>query len=103
MQNLEDEALEVERYAHQSFLHTCGVALQACPNEALGKLMYHIHLLTGNMSLTSLLMAILPLTIRLRDPIPFPCHPRRSSTATHSPGAKQQHSPGHEAELDHPR
>ena len=40
MWNLEDEALEVEKHAHQSFLWACGVALQACPNEALGKLMY---------------------------------------------------------------
>ena len=57
MQNLEDEALEVEKHACQSFLWACGVALQACPNKALGKLMYPIHLLTGNMSLTGPLMA----------------------------------------------
>ena len=65
--------------------------------------MYPIHLLTGNMSLTCLLTATLPLTIRSRDPIPSPCHPRRSSTATHSPRAKQQHSPGCEVEPDHPK
>ena len=43
MQNLEDEALELEKPACQSFLQAYGAALQACPNEALGKLMYPIH------------------------------------------------------------
>ena len=33
MWNLEDEALEVEKCACQSFLQACGVSLQACPNE----------------------------------------------------------------------
>ena len=85
MWNLEDEALEVEKHACQSFLQACGVALQACPNEALEKLMYPIHLLTGNMSLPGLLTATLPVTIKSRDPIPSPCCPRRSTTTTHSP------------------
>ena len=102
-QNLEDEALEVEKCACQSFLQACGAALQACPNEALGKLMYPIHLLTGNMSLTGPLMATSPLIIKLWDPIPSPCHPRRSATATHSLRAKWQHLPGHEVEPGHPR
>ena len=70
--SLDDEALEVEKCACQSFLWACGAALQACLNEALGKLVYPIHLLTGNMSLTGLLTATLPLTIRSRDPIPPP-------------------------------
>ena len=74
MQNLEDEALE--KHACQSFLWACGVALQACPSEALGKLMYPIHLLTGNMSLTSPLTATSPLIIKLQDPIPSHCCPR---------------------------
>ena len=63
--------------------------------------MYPIHLLTGNMSLTSLLMATLQVTISSRDPIPSPYHPRRLTTTTHPTGNKQQHPPGHEAELDH--
>ena len=33
MWNLEDEALEVEKCACQSFLWACGATLQACPNE----------------------------------------------------------------------
>ena len=103
MQNLEDEALKVEKCAHQSFLQACGAALQACPNEALGKPMYPMHLLTGNMSLPSLLMATLPLTIRSGDPIPSSCHPQGSATSTHSPRAKWQHSPGCEVEPDHPK
>ena len=103
MQNLEDEALEVEKCAHQSFLWACGVALQACPNEALGKPMYPIHLLTGNMSLTGPLMATSPLIFKSWDPIPSPCHPRRSATTTRSPRVKWQHLPGCEVEPDHPR
>ena len=102
MQNLDGEALVVEKHTHQSVLQACAVALQACPNEALGKLMYPIHLLTGNMSLTGLLTATLPLTIRSQDPVPSSCCPRRSATTTHSPGAKQQHLSGCEAEPDHP-
>ena len=52
MQALEDEALKEESHSHQSFLQACGVALQACPHEALGIPMHPIHLLTGNMSLS---------------------------------------------------
>ena len=63
MQILEDKALEEERHSCQSFL-------QACPNKALGILMYPIHLLAGNMSLTCLLTAAVQLTIGSRDPIP---------------------------------
>ena len=100
MQTLEDEAVEEEKHACQSFLQACGAALQACPNAALGVCMYPIHLLTGNMSLTSLLMAALQLTIRSRDPIPSPSCPRRPATTTHSTGTKWQHLPGWEVELD---
>ena len=84
IQTLEDEAIEEEKHAHQSFL-------QACPSEALGVLMYPIHVLTGSMSLTSLLMATLQLTIRSRDPILSPSHLRRPATTTHSTETKQQH------------
>ena len=100
IQTLEDEAIEEEKCACQSFLQACEVALQACPNKSLGVLMYPIHLLTGNMSLTGLLMAALQLTIRSRDLISSPSHPRRPATATHSTGTKWQHLPGHEAEVD---
>ena len=62
--------------------------------------MYPIHLLMGNMSLTSLLMAAPQLTIGFRDPIPSPSHPRRPTTATHPTGNKWQHLPRHEEELD---
>ena len=89
IQTLEDEVIEEGRCAHLSILQACAVALQACPNQALGVLMYPIHLLTGNMSLTSLLMAAMQLTIRLEDPIPSPSHPRRPSTTTQSTRAKQ--------------
>ena len=69
MQSLESEAIKEERQDHQSFLWDCRAALQACPTEALGVLMCPIQLLTGNMSPTSLLMAILQQTISPRGPI----------------------------------
>ena len=100
IQTLEDEAIEEVKHAHQSLLWACGMALQACPNESLGVLMYPIHLLTGNMFLISLLTAASQLTIRPRDPISSPSYPRRPATSTHSTGTKQQHLPGHEVEFD---
>ena len=57
IQTLEDKAIEEEKCTCQSFLWACGAALQSCHNKSLGVPMYPIHLLTGNMSLTSLLMA----------------------------------------------
>ena len=72
MQNLEEEALEVEKSACQSFLWACGVALQACPNEALTKLMYPVHLLMGSLPLPGPLMVTLPLTTSLGNPFPSP-------------------------------
>ena len=101
MQTLEDEALKEERHSCQSILQAFGVVLQACPNKALGILMYPIHLLTGNMSLTSLLTAAPQLTISSRDPIPSPSHPRRPATTTHPTGNKWLHLPRWEVELDH--
>ena len=80
---LEDEDLKGERHSHQSFLLACEVALQACPHKALGILMYPIHLLTGNMSLTSLLMATPQLTISSRDPISSPSHTRLQVHSTY--------------------
>ena len=100
IQTLEDEAIKEEKHAHQSFLWAFGAALQACPNKALGVLMYPINLLTGNMSLTSLLMAAWQLIIRSRDPIPSPSYPRRPTITTHSTGTKWQHLPGCDVELD---
>ena len=102
MQNLEEEALEVEKHSWQSFLQACGAALQACPTNALGKLMYPLHLLMGSLSLPGFPLATLPLTLRSKDPIPSPCHPSRSATAVHPLRAKQHHSPEHEVKVDHP-
>ena len=89
MQALEDEALKEERHSCQSFLQACGAALQACPHKALGILMYPIHLLTGNMSLTGLLTGAPQLTISSRDPTSSPSNPRRP--ATHPTDNKWQH------------
>ena len=99
----EDKALKEERHSWQSFLQDCGLALQACPHEALGILIYPIHLLIGNMSLTSLLTATSQMPISSRDPISSPSHSRRPTTSTHPTGNEQQHSPRCEAELDHSR
>ena len=100
IQTLEEKTIKEEKCGYQSFLWDCGVAIWACPNKSHGVLMYSIQLLTGNMSLTSLLTAAPQLTIRSRDPISSPSHPRRLATTTHSTGTKQQHLPGCEAELD---
>ena len=56
MQDLEQKAIEKEGWDHQSFLEACRAALQACPPEAHGVLMYPLQLLTGNMSLATLLV-----------------------------------------------
>ena len=102
MQNLEVEALKVEKDAHQSFLWAYGVAFQACPSEALAKLMYPLHLLTGSLALPGPLMVTLPLTTSLRNPFP-PTHcPSRPTAAVPSPRAKWHQSPDWEAEADHP-
>ena len=50
------EALGKEGQDCQSFLEACRAALQACPPEAHGVLMYPLQLLTENMSLASLLV-----------------------------------------------
>ena len=103
MQALEDKAIKEERHFHQSYLWACEVVLQACPHEPLGIFMYPLHLLTGSMSLTGLLMATPQLPIRSRDPISSPSHSRRSTTTTHPTGNKWQHLPRCEVELDHSR
>ena len=92
-----------EKHTHQSFLWACGVALQACPNEALAKLIYPLHLLMGSPSLPSPLMAISPLAARSKNPITSLCHPSRPMAAVPSPRDKWHQSPEQEAEADHPR
>ena len=72
MQNLEEEALKEEKFTHQSFLWTCEGALQACPNDALAKLMYPLHLLMGSPSLPRPLMVTSPLTARSRNSVTSP-------------------------------
>ena len=75
MQNLEEEALEEEKCVHQSFLWACGAALQACPNHALAKLMYPLHLFMRSPSLPGPLMETSPFTARLRNPVTSPITP----------------------------
>ena len=88
---------------HQSFLLACGAALQTCPNKALAKLMYPLHLLMGSPSLPSPLTATSPLTARLKNPFPSLHQPSRPVTVVPSPMAKQHWSPEWKAAADHPR
>ena len=83
--NLEEEALEVEKCTYQSFLWACGAALQACPNKALAKLMYPLHLLMGSPSLPGPLTVTLPSTTRMKNPVTLPHHPSRPMTVVPSP------------------
>ena len=74
MQNIEREAIEEEGHDQHSFLSTCGVALQACPPEACGVLLFPLQLLTRNMSLATLLLTTSQLAITMGEPIPnIPC------------------------------
>ena len=101
MQNLEEEALK-EKCTHQSFLWACGVALQACPNDTLAKLMYPCHQLMGSPSLPGPLMVTSPLTAMSRNPITSSQCPSRPVTIVPSPRAKWCWSPEQEAEVDCP-
>ena len=98
---LESETIDEDGQAWQSFLWACGAALQACPAEALE---YPIQLLTGNMSLTSLLMAVPQQTINPRGPIPSPSHSKSPTVVAYSAGTQWSHSlPGCNTELDQSR
>ena len=99
-QTLEDEAIEEEKCACQSFLQACGATLQACPNEALGGTYVphtivnreHVpHQSSNDCSATG---------YHIKGSHPSPSCPRRPATTTHSTGTKQQHLPGCQAELD---
>ena len=68
MQDLECEAIEKEGWDCQCFLQACRAALQSCPPEAHGVLMYSLQLLTGNMSLTALLMTTPNQPLQLGNP-----------------------------------
>ena len=81
IRTLESEAIKEGGRACQSFLQACGAVLQACPTESLGILMYSIQLLTGNMSLTGLLMAA-----------PQQTHSTRPTMVAHSARTKWPHS-----------
>ena len=96
----EDKVFKEERHSHQSFLPACGAGIQACPHKALGILMYPLHLLTGNISLTGLLMAAPQLPISSRDPISSPSYSRRPTTTTYPTDNKWQNLPRCEVELD---
>ena len=98
MQTLEDEAIEEEKCACQSFLQACGAALQACPIEgSRGTYVPHAFVDMEHVPHQS---PDSHSTIRSREPIPSPFCPRRPATATQSARAKWQHLPELDAELD---
>ena len=68
MQCLKREAIEEEGKNCQSFLAACGIALQICPPQVQGVLMYPLQLLTGNMSLATLLAIPARCQLRGRNP-----------------------------------
>ena len=90
MQNIEREAIEEEGWDHQSFLNACGVALQACPPEACGVLMFPLQLLARNMSLAALLVTTLPAGHHHGGPIPTIPHPTGLAVPTPPVGTKLQ-------------
>ena len=59
MLDLECETIEKEGWDHQSFLEACGAALQACPMEFWGVLMYPLQLLMGNAPLAAFWLLLL--------------------------------------------
>ena len=91
IQCLEREAIEEEGKNCQSFLATCGMALQVCPPEAQGVLMCPLQLLMGNMSLATLL-AIAPKmpTAREESTSVISCSTTSAAPAS-SLGTKQLH------------
>ena len=70
MQCLEREPIEEMGRDCQSFLTTCGVALQACPLEAHGVLMCPLQLMRGNMSLATLLAIPPQASTAMEEPTP---------------------------------
>ena len=60
---LEHEVLTEEGHDHQVFMEACSAALQACPAETHGALVYPLLILTDNMLLVAMLASTPPLTI----------------------------------------
>ena len=98
MQDIEREVIEEEGRDHQSVLIACWAALQACPPEAHGILMYPLQLLTGNMTLATLLAIFSQPSTKMGEPTPVTPHPTASVVPTLTLGIKQwHHSPDQEA------
>ena len=55
MLKFEHKALIEDGHDHQAFMEACGTALQACPTETHGALIYSMLLLTDNMPLATML------------------------------------------------
>ena len=105
MQNLEEEALEVEEEC-LPVLSSRPVEwpVQACPNEALAKLMYPLHLLMGNLSLPGPSDGDLALDCKVEEsPFPPPIAPADLQLLQWSLlGLNRHQSLEWEAEADHP-
>ena len=79
---MERETIEEEGRDHQTFLTACGVALQVCPPEAHGILMYPLQLLMGNMSLAALLAISPQPSTTMGEPAPATPHPTALAVPT---------------------
>ena len=88
MEGLEREAIEEEERDCQSFLIASGAALQVCPLEAHGVLVYPLQLLTGNMSLAALLAISPEPCTAMWESAPANPHPTVSAEPAPSLGIK---------------
>ena len=89
MQDLECKAIEKEGWDCLSFLEAHGVALQACPTEVQGVLVYPLQLLMGNVSLATLLATTTILATLIGRPTPETSPPTVVETPTTPTGTKQ--------------
>ena len=88
MEGLEREAIEEEEWDHQSFLIICGAALQICSLGTHRVLMYPLQLLTGNMSLATLLTIPPQVSITREEPTLVISHPATPLAPVASSGMK---------------
>ena len=91
IQCLEREATEEEGKDWQSFLATCGMALQVWPPEACGVLMCPLQLLMGNMSLATLLATPSQVSTTWEEPTPVISHLATHVAPVPCSGTKWQH------------
>ena len=103
MLKLEHEALAEEGHDCQTFMEACSTALQVCPFEAHGVLMYPLQLLTSNMQLAAMLATTPQLAPMGRELPSTACPPTVSRMPAPPSRAKWQHcSSNQEAMMPRP-